>query len=198
MKKRKIVAALLVGMGLLIMAVPFVLRYQGEQEAQALMQDFQKGVKRHAEAKEEPTTHRKTKDALLSRDNVIGIIEIKSIGICYPVMEGTTNAVLNAGIGHEADTVGIGEDGNCVLCGHNGSRYGAFFTPLAKVKVGDEVCVTDKKGKVHRYEIRTTKVVEPTDLSIKEQCEEEKLTLFTCANKGTKRFVCECSPVKEK
>ena len=27
--------------------------------------------------------------------------------------------------------------------------------------------------------------------------DEEILTLLTCANKGTKRFVCRCIPVKE-
>ena len=37
-------------------------------------------------------------------------------------MEGTTSKVLNAGIGHIEETAGIGESGNCVLCGHNGSR----------------------------------------------------------------------------
>ena len=67
-------------------------------------------------------------------------------------MEGTISKVLNAGIGHIEETAGIGESGNCVLCGHNGSRYGTFFTPLNQISIGDEVMITDKKGLKHIYE----------------------------------------------
>ena len=81
----------------------------------------------------------------------------------YPVMEGTTSKVLNAGIGHIEETAGIGESGNCVLCGHNGSRYGTFFTPLSQISIGDEVMITDKNGLRHIYEVTETEVVNPYD-----------------------------------
>ena len=82
-------------------------------------------------------------------------------------MEGTTSKVLNAGIGHIEETAGIGESGNCVLCGHNGSRYGTFFTPLSQISIGDEVMITDKNGLKHIYEVTETEVVNPYDNSIK-------------------------------
>ena len=110
----------------------------------------------------------------------------------YPVMEGTTSKVLNAGIGHIEETAGIGESGNCVLCGHNGSRYGTFFTPLSQISIGDEVMITDKKGQEHIYEVTETEVVNPYDNSIKTQGDEKELTLFTCSQKGTMRFVVRC------
>ena len=69
-------------------------------------------------------------------------------------MEGTKSKVLNAGIGHIEETAGIGESGNCVLCGHNGSRYGTFFTPLSQISIGDEMMITDKKGLRHIYEVK--------------------------------------------
>ena len=68
----------------------------------------------------QPRISRHTKES--KEGGVIGIIEIPGLDIRYPVMEGTTSKVLNAGIGHIEETVGIGESGNCVLCGHNGSR----------------------------------------------------------------------------
>lgn len=110
----------------------------------------------------------------------------------HPVMEGTTSKVLNAGIGHIEETAGIGESGNCVLCGHNGSRYGTFFTPLSQISIGDEVMITDKNGLKHIYEVTETEVVNPYDNSIKTQGTEKELTLFTCSQKGTMRFVVRC------
>ena len=110
----------------------------------------------------------------------------------YPVMEGTTSKVLNAGIGHIEETAGIGESGNCVLCGHNGSRYGTFFTSLSQISIGDEVMITDKNGLKHIYEVTETEVVNPYDNSIKTQGDEKELTLFTCSRKGTMRFVVRC------
>ena len=81
-----------------------------------------------------------------------------------------------------------------MLCGHNGSRHGTFFTPLSQVNIGDEVKVMDSAGENHLYEIAETKVIDPYETSIKARGEEEILTLFTCANKGTRRFVCVCIP----
>ena len=54
----------------------------------------------------------------------------------------------------DVQTADIGESGNCVLCGHNGSRYGTFFTPLSQISIGDEVMITDKNGLKHIYEVR--------------------------------------------
>ena len=97
-----------------------------------------------ADVEEEQTSISKEDEAILKEGGVIGIIEIPGLDIRYPVMEGTTSKVLNAGIGHIEETAGIGESGNCVLCGHNGSRYGTFFTPLNQISIGDEVMITDK------------------------------------------------------
>lgn len=127
-----------------------------------------------------------------------GAVVMKNFGshdaknISYPVMEGTTSKVLNAGIGHIEETAGIGESGNCVLCGHNGSRYGTFFTPLNQISIGDEVMITDKNGLRHIYEVTETEIVNPYDNSIKTQGNEKELTLFTCSQKGTMRFVVRC------
>ena len=97
-----------------------------------------------ADVEEEQTSISKEDEAILKEGGVIGIIEIPGLDIRYPVMEGTTSKVLNAGIGHIEETAGIGESGNCVLCGHNGSIYGTFFTPLNQISIGDEVMITDK------------------------------------------------------
>ena len=135
------------------------------------------------------TVYQYLKDAL--------ILEIESIGIRYPVVEGCSSANLNKAIGHLSETGKIGEKGNCVLAGHNGSRYGEFFTKLNQVTTGDVVALLDTEGTLHTYEVTETFVVGPYDNSIKTQRDTEELTLFTCAERGTKRFVVKCVPVRE-
>ena len=52
------------------------------------------------DVEEEQTSISKEDEAILKEGGVIGIIEIPGLDIRYPVMEGTTSKVLNAGIGH--------------------------------------------------------------------------------------------------
>lgn len=196
MSIRKVVAGLLIIAGIAIMAVPFFWRTTGEKQTEQLISEFERTLEDDQDEKkdveEEQTSISKEDEAILEEGNVIGIIEIPSIDIRYPVMEGTGSAVLNAGIGHIPETAGIGESGNCVLCGHNGSRYGTFFTPLNQISIGDVVTIIDKKGQAHIYEVTETEVVNPYDNSIKTQGEGKELTLFTCSQKGTMRFVVKC------
>ena len=135
--------------------------------------------------------------AIFAEGDVIAILEIEALDIRYPVVEGCSSSNLNKAIGHMSETGRIGEKGNCVLCGHNGSRYGEFFTNLNKVSIGDIVTLLDTEGMLHSYEVTETFVVGPFDHSIRTQGEREELTLFTCAEKGTKRFVVKCVPASE-
>ena len=208
-KKKRInwpfVIALIIA-GISFVIYPEFLRYTGEKKAEELIQGFEdeledkneKEMDVEEEKTEEPSSLSQEDADALSEEEVIGIIKIESIDIKYPVMEGTGEDVLCKGIGHLAETAGIGEKGNCVLCGHNGSRRGTFFTPLNTVQIGDEVELIDKRGRSHIYKIVNTKVVEPRDNSIKNTDGTEKLTLFTCAESGTKRFVCECMPFADR
>ena len=201
MSIRKVVAGLLIAAGIAIMAVPFFWRTTGEKQTEQLISEFEQTLEddydEETDVEEEQTSISKEDEAILKEGGVIGIIEIPGLDIRYPVMEGTTSKVLNAGIGHIEETAGIGESGNCVLCGHNGSRYGEFFTNLNKVSIGDIVTLLDTEGVLHSYEVTETFVVGPFNHSIRTQGEREELTLFTCAEKGTKRFVVKCVPASE-
>ena len=44
MNKRKLLAALLVGIGLFLIALPLVLKYGGEHEAEMLMEKFEERI----------------------------------------------------------------------------------------------------------------------------------------------------------
>ena len=202
MSIRKVVAGLLITAGIAIMAVPFFWRATGEKQTEQLISEFEQTLEddydEETDVEEEQTSISEEDEAILKEGGVIGIIEIPGLDIRYPVMEGTTSKVLNAGIGHIEETAGIGESGNCVLCGHNGSRYGTFFTPLSQISIGDEVMITDKKGQEHIYEVTETEVVNPYDNSIKTQGDEKELTLFTCSQKGTMKYSIKVNEVRAK
>ena len=84
-----------------------------------------------------------------------------------------------------------------MLAGHNGSRQGAFFTSLCNVKLGAKVYVINKDRVTHEYEVREMKTVNPYDGWVTEDTDTEVVTLFTCADRGTNRFVCKCVPVRK-
>lgn len=127
----------------------------------------------------------------------IGIIEIESLDIKYPIFEGAGDTELNAGIGHLPETADLLTEGNCVLAGHNGSRRGVFFTNLCEIQMGDMVVVTNKNMTTHTYKVVSTGTVGPNDASVRESKGREYLTLFTCANHGTMRFVVGCEPITD-
>ena len=127
----------------------------------------------------------------------IGIIEIESLDIKYPIFEGACDTELNAGIGHLPETADLLTEGNCVLAGHNGSRRGVFFTNLCDIQMGDMVVVTNKNMITHTYKVVSTGTVGPNDASVRESKGREYLTLFTCANHGTMRFVVGCEPITD-
>lgn len=215
-RMRKIIAVLCIAVGIATLAVPIFYHLHGQRETERLMNQFEittseeeeevheetesvcetEHKEKRKEKKKQTSTHKK-KENLFESECVIGVIEIPSIQIRYPVVEGAGDAQIRYAIGHMSETAGIGKKGNCVLCGHNGSRNGLFFTHLSKVRIGDEVKVTAGNGAVYRYQIKETFVVEQDDSTVKEQTKEDMLTLFTCADKGTRRFVCRCTPVRE-
>ena len=200
MGRKKWIAVFCILLGIVIMAVPACLRLGGEKRTRELMEEFEQKMESEEEETEDENSkseERRKASAIPEGENVIGIIEIESLGIRYPIIEGTGSDALNSGIGHISDTAGIGESGNCVLCGHNGSRHGTFFTPLSGIEIGAVVELTDKEGYLHDYKVTGTKVVDPHDNSIKDTDGTERLTLFTCANKGTMRFVCFCEPLED-
>lgn len=193
---KKIIAGICIITGIAVMAVPFYYHFHGQKETDRLLEQFEQIQEIREDGTELPQeTDEDT--ALLAEADVIGIIEIEAIGIRYPVLEGAGTAQMRYAIGHITETAGLGEKGNCVLCGHNGSRNGTFFTKLNQLSVGDRVKLTDKAGEVHLYEVAETYIVGPYDNSVKEQTDGEVLTLLTCANRGTKRFICRCIPVRE-
>lgn len=190
MRSKKAIIFILVGIA--IAAVPFFLRMQGQQRAGRYISQLEE--EEDEESKE--TGNRKKKASPCLAEGAVGIVEIPDLKIKYPVFEGTGAGQLNEGIGHMENTAPLCSLGNCVLAGHNGSRRGTFFTNLGSVKAGAEVVLTTKTGITHRYTVEEMRVVNPYDDWVTAESDTEALTLFTCAEHGTRRFACRCVPVK--
>ncbi len=174
-------------LGIVIVIIPFLLRMRREQDTQMYVKEFE-------EEEHEEKADKKT-GSLLSKEGVIGIIEIPDLNIKYPIFEGTGNTQLNEGIGHMTETAGLCVKGNCVLAGHNGSRRGVYFTYLCNIETGTRVKITNKKMETHEYMAQEMRVVSPYDEWVTEESEDEILTLFTCATHGIRRFAVKCVPV---
>lgn len=191
MKRRIKKDIVLILLGVAIIAIPFLLRMKEQERSNRYMKAFEE---EQNEEKQNKKDHKK-KDSLLLQEGVIGIIEIPSLDIKYPVFKGAGSVQLNEGIGHMTNTTELCGKGNCVLAGHNGSRRGVYFTYLCNIEAGAKVVLTNRKKEKHEYTVKEMNVVNPYDEWVTEQTEGESLTLFTCAEHGTKRFVVKCEPV---
>lgn len=189
MNRKNKKAVCLIVLGIAIAGIPFLLRMRQEQDTQMYIKEF--------EEDEQKQKKDKKKESLLSKEGVIGIIEIPDLNIKYPIFEGTGNTQLNEGIGHMTETAGLCGKGNCVLAGHNGSRRGVYFTYLCNIEAGTRVKLTNKKRVTHEYMAQEMRVVSPYEEWVTEKSEDEVLTLFTCASHGTRRFAVKCVPVTE-
>ncbi|MBO5469498.1 MAG: class D sortase [Lachnospiraceae bacterium] len=183
-------AIALVMLGIAIIAVPFILRHFQDKETARQLIPYEEDV-------DDEKNSKKEKDALFQEEGVIGIVKIPSLNIKLPIYEGANPEQLDKGIGHMSDTAPLCTKGNAVCAGHNGSRRGVFFTYLCNIEIGAKVVVINKDDVKHTYQAAEMKVVNPYDAWVTDESEEEVLTLFTCANHGTNRFVVKCVPVEE-
>ncbi|MFH0905174.1 MAG: sortase [bacterium] len=132
-------------------------------------------------------------------------LAIPSLGLNAPLVyieqkdEPTFQKALENGVVHYPGTALPGELGNAYYFGHSSDyvfkpgSYKTVFATLPKMKVGDEVYITDSVGKQFVYAVVETKVVEPDDISVLSQGEakEKKLTLQASYPLGTalKRYL---------
>lgn len=87
--------------------------------------------------------------------NASAILHIPRFGDDYavPVLEGSTDEVLAAGVGHMEDTAAAGGKGNYVLAGHR-VTHGEPFADLPELEVGDEIIV-ETRAATYTYELDT-------------------------------------------
>lgn len=110
----------------------------------------------------------------------IGTLNVPSIELNMPVVDGTTDVDIAISAGHMLGTAYPGQIGNSVIVGHRGYSYGRLFNRLDELAKGDHIAVT-YGGQTYQYTVYQSKVVLPTDTSVTNQTNKAKvLTLITC------------------
>lgn len=123
-------------------------------------------------------------------------MEIPSIKLKQPVVEGITEDVIKYFLGKFPESTMPGEVGNFAVAGHRVSDFTDAFINLYKVKPGDNVIVTTKDGK-YTYEVEESFIVDPEQVEVLENADYEKITLITCTI-GSKRRVIVTGKLIEK
>lgn len=105
----------------------------------------------------------------------LALLRIPTIDLEVAVLSGTSELVLNRGVGHIEGTIVPGEVGNVGIAGH---RDG-FFRGLKDIGIGDVLELETLSG-VERYRVSETFIVEPTDVHVLDPTDRPVITLVTC------------------
>ena len=114
-----------------------------------------------------------------SPKNPVALVEIPAVNISHIVVQGVTPAALRDGPGHMTNTPLPGTTGNSAIAGHR-TTYGAPFSRLDELELGDVIQLTTKKG-YFEYEVTRSWIVAPTRVDvIRNTPGSATLTLITC------------------
>ncbi|MGU8478887.1 class D sortase [Clostridium perfringens] len=120
------------------------------------------------------------------KNDVIGILEIDSIGVKAPIVLGEEN--LNYVVAKYRSSSDFGELGNVILAAHNNMR-GSIFRNLHKLKIGSKVKIISDNKELE-YKITNRYIVEPNDTSkINFLNDKKEITLITCINHAKQRLI---------
>ena len=119
----------------------------------------------------------------------LGQIRISQINLTAMIQEGTGEETLQRAVGHVQGTSLPGQRGNIALAGHRDT----FFRGLGQIRLGDEITLTTYSGS-YRYQVESTKVVEPEETEVLDASADDILTLVTCypfnyVGSAPKRFI---------
>lgn len=210
-KRSKLSLALIIlvfVIGLLVLLYPIISRLYYRVESGYQVDDFDKGVQKLSNdeiirrmtlarafnaslvnniekdpyTEEQKAAGRAEYARMLEINEKIGHVEIPSIDQDLPIYAGTTEDVLQKGVGHlEGTSLPIGgTDTHAVLTAHRGLPTNKLFTDLDKLKEGD-VFYIHNLSETLAYKVDQIKVVEPSrfeDLLVVKG--KDYATLLTC------------------
>lgn len=112
-------------------------------------------------------------------------LTVPKLGLEAVMFEGVDRETLTQGPGHMPGTPLPGQPGNAVISGHR-TTYGRPFFDFDLLEPGDLIEVETAIG-LHTYVVRSSIIVEPTDVWVTDDKEGAWLTLTTCNPKFSAR-----------
>ncbi len=121
--------------------------------------------------------------------SVIGLIEINSIGLNYPIISTFNYDLLKISPCRFFGPM-PNEVGNLCIAGHNYNNY-KFFSKLKNLKIGDVINIYDLTGNKVAYSVYNSFETDYDDLSCINQDTDGKreITLVTCNNIKNRRRI---------
>lgn len=174
MKKIKIIAILLIVIGLGILLFSVISKYITMKNQDNLIKDYEKKIE---DVQKTTTENPKSDDEEIS--GTIGILVIDKINLKVAVSEGTDMDTLKYAVGHFKETAMPGEKGNFALAGHRNYTFGEYFNRLDELENGDEITMKTTKGSF-TYKVYGKKVVLPEQVEVLNPTKEATMTLITC------------------
>ncbi|MEC1736793.1 class A sortase [Bacillus mojavensis] len=186
---KKIIIAVFILSGLLLIFSPFIkgslIAYlsKNQYESELTVKQLQENNEKEAEFdfnSIQPPTLKEAINAGFDRDPkaIIGRITIESVDLELPILKGTTNENLLIGAATMRPDQKMGE-GNYPLAGHHLKRKSLLFGPLANIKKGAKIVITDFKND-YMYSVTSIKNISEIDADVIQDTKEKEITLITC------------------
>lgn len=128
----------------------------------------------------------------------IGTLTIPVLDMAVPIYHGTTEWILNRGVGHMMESARPGENKQVVLSGHRET----VFRKLGDLKFQDDMIVSNEAGDF-LYRVKNVRIVDRDDRFVLLPKEKEVLTVTTCypfqyIGYAPKRYIVEAELVSAK
>ena len=214
--RRWIITAMLVLTGIALMAYPFVSNFLYEHRQQQVIYQYEEETNEMGDARREtalaeaeqynkalqeshfsitdpfdPNTEKEETEAYeqllnLSGDGVMGFVEIPAISVYLPILHGTSDSVLQDGVGHlENTSLPVGGAGtHAVLSAHSGLSDKKLFTDLPLLVEGDLFYI-HVLGRTMAYQVDQILTVLPYETdALRIVSGQDYVTLLTCTPYG--------------
>ena len=111
----------------------------------------------------------------VAHNGLVGRLMIPRLHLRSIVREGVGQDTLGLAVGHIPGTAFPGQDGNVAVAGHRDT----LFRGLGDIRKDDLIQFQTMNG-VYLYEVASTQIVKPQDVSVLRPSDHSELTLVTC------------------
>jgi sortase A len=179
--------AILLAIGLALLAVFFASRIHSVVASHAALQQFEQisrtvpqgsigsGSATDFALWDEKRIAEHKQSLVVAMGDPIAVLTIQRLSLEVPVFDGTDDLILNRGAGRIIGTARPGQAGNMGIAGH---RDG-FFRILKDIQIGDSIELKTLNGRLN-YRVEKIAIVSPDDVSVLESKGISALTLVTC------------------